>query len=184
MPSNYDGFFIVDGNLVRLDKEGKIIQPEYRMRDIPIQSVFEMNSKQRDPQMSKMTYLNNKLKLMRGFNKSQARRNVREDPSLKQIGNHFKPGFEAMMDQKRTNTSSKTSAKGAKSVIRPSPTINYPHQTPYAQQQLDDYPISRGGSYALAKNNLLIVNNDLEDILESSGRGEGALITPKQNQSP
>lgn len=164
------------------------------MRDIPIQSVFEMNSKQqRDPQTTKMTQINNKLKLMRGFNKSQARRNVREDPSIKQLSNQFKPGLDALMDQKRTNTSSKTSQKNAKSLIRnrdindfdivvkPTPTINYPQNTPYAQQ-IDDYPICRGGSYALAKNNLLIVNNDLEDILENSNR-DGAIMTPKRNET-
>ena len=153
------------------------------MRDIPIQSVFEMNNKQRDAQMTKMTHLNNKLKLMRGFNKSQARRNVREDPSMKQMGNHFKPGFEAIMDQRRTQTSSKTSNKATKPAVRPTPTIKYPHTTPYSQEQSDDYPITRGGSYALGKNSLLIVNNDLEDILENSNR-EAALMTPKSNKNP
>lgn len=81
--STLEGFFMVDGHLVRLDHEGKIIQPEYRLsKDVPIQSVFEMNNK-RDPHITKMNQIHNKLKLMRGFNKSQARRNVREVPSVK-----------------------------------------------------------------------------------------------------
>lgn len=67
-----EGIFMVDGQLIRLDKEGKIVQPIMTMsKDIPIHSVFEMNNViKRDPQLTKMNQIHNKLKLMRGFNKS------------------------------------------------------------------------------------------------------------------
>lgn len=65
------------------------MQPIVTMgKDVPIHSVFEMNNmNKRDPQLTKMNQIHNKLKLMRGFNKSQARRNVREVPSVNKKGN-------------------------------------------------------------------------------------------------
>ena len=125
---------MVDGHLVRLNQDGKIVQPEYRMsKDMPIQSVFEMNNK-RDPQATKMTHIHNKLKLMRGFNKSQVRRNVREDPSVKPSANQLMvPGYDPIAESRRANASSKLNGKAPKSTLKPTPTINYPHTTPYAQ---------------------------------------------------
>jgi hypothetical protein len=42
---------MVDGQLIRLDKEGKIVQPVMSMsKEMPIHSVFEMNNPtKRDP---------------------------------------------------------------------------------------------------------------------------------------
>jgi len=43
---------MIDGQLVRLDNEGRIVQPIYSMcKDMPIHSVFEMNNpgKRGDP---------------------------------------------------------------------------------------------------------------------------------------
>ena len=40
-----EGFFMIDGQLVRLDNEGRIIHPVMTLgKDIPIHSVFEMNN--------------------------------------------------------------------------------------------------------------------------------------------
>lgn len=86
----------------------------------------------RDPQLTKMNQIHNKLKLMRGFNKSQARRNVREVPSVNKKGNQNYNGQQAnqettVLEQRRvTSNSSKMNGKQSKSAAKPAPTINYP----------------------------------------------------------
>ena len=83
--STSEGFFMVDGELVQLNHDGKIVNPELRMsKDMPISAVFQMHDKQGEETVGQ---LQNKLKLMRGFNKSQTKKNGREESLPKSTAN-------------------------------------------------------------------------------------------------
>lgn len=80
--STSEGFFMVDGELVQLNHDGQIVNPvnpDMRMsKEIPISAVFQMHDKE-DAVANNLNQMQNKLKLMRGFNKSQAKKNNREE---------------------------------------------------------------------------------------------------------
>lgn len=50
-----DGYLIVDGHLIRIDQEGRVIYPEFKMsKDVPSGSIFDMSNKNKDPQLTNM----------------------------------------------------------------------------------------------------------------------------------
>lgn len=164
--STSEGFFMVDGELVQLNHDGQIVNPvnpEMRMsKEIPISAVFQMHDKE-DAAANNLNQMQNKLKLMRGFNKSQTKKNNREESLPKQTAN---TSYAGGARQGKTPKSGGKQGQPLKQHAKPIP------GHPYGGNM--DGHDCYGTRSAIGNSRPFVGNDDLEDILEHTGRDSRA----------